>query len=134
MPDSPGNAAGLPRDHSRLAGNYLIWLGFSSLLTLNLAGLLFLWFGPEVREHHEGFRKATIWVLGLSLIACVGVLAWATFAGTEGFTADVLFAKIDAPPLWLVYLFFIPALVMYGLPVYWLIQDSYKQQEPPAAR
>jgi hypothetical protein len=65
MPKSPGDFANSPKDYSRLAGNYLIVLGVVSLLSLNLAGLLLIWIGPEVRERHEGFRKATVWVLGL---------------------------------------------------------------------
>jgi hypothetical protein len=134
MPKSPGDFANSPKDYSRLAGNYLIVLGVVSLLSLNLAGLLLIWIGPEVRERHEGFRKATVWVLGLGLIAGLGVLAWVTFNGTEGVTATILFSQIQAPPLWLVYTIGVPVLIVYGLPVYWLLQDKYGVELPSDLR
>ena len=87
-----------------------------------------------MRERHEGFRKPTVWVLGLGLIAGLGVLAWVTVEGTEEVTATILFAVIDAPPLWLVYAIGVPALIVYGLPVYWLIRDKYGVARSPDLR
>jgi hypothetical protein len=80
-----------------LAGNYLIALGVLLLLSLrpigftfNLGGVLLIWFGVQVRERHEGFRKASLWLLGLCLAAGLLVLAWATVAGTERITVTFL--------------------------------------------
>jgi hypothetical protein len=115
-----------PNDHSQLAGTYLIGLGVFNLLWLNFGGLLLIWFGEKVRERHEGFRRVTLWLLGLGLLICMGTLVWATVAGTERVTVTVPFREIDAPPLWLVYVVLIPILVIYSLPVYWLTKDSYK--------
>jgi hypothetical protein len=83
-----------------------------------------------VRERNEGFRKATLWLLGLIILVGVGLLLWATFEGTERITVTLLFSAIEAPPLWLVYVVAILVLVVYGLPVYWLTQDTYKRHVP----
>jgi hypothetical protein len=130
MATSPGSTGNSPQDHSQLAGRYLILLGILSLLTLNLGGLLLIWFGAKVRERNEGFRKATIWLLGLGILGGVGIILWATLEGTDRVTVTLLFDVIKAPPLWLVYVVGIPALVFYSLPVYWLTHDTYKPQAP----
>ena len=126
-----------PRDHSRLAGTYLIVLGVLSLLSLhplgvsiNLGGILFIWFGVKVREHHDGFRKASLWLVGLCLAGGIFVLAWASAFGTEGVTVTLL-EKHEAPLLWLVYAVGVPTLIIFALPFYWLWQDSYLASREP---
>ena len=78
-----------------------------------------------MRERNEGFRKATIWLLVVFIFIGVAIVLWATLEGTETITVTLLFEIIKAPPLWLLYAVAIPTLFVYGLPVYWLIQDSY---------
>ena len=126
-----------PGDHSRLAGTYLIVLGVLSLLSLhplgvslNLGGILFIWFGVKVRERHAGFRKASLWLVGLCLAAGIFVLAWASAIGTERVTITLL-EKHEAPSLWLVYAVGVPTLLIFALPFYWLWQDAYQANREP---
>jgi hypothetical protein len=123
-----------------LVGSYLIALGVLSLLSLrpigftfNLGGVLLIWFGVKVRERHEGFRKASLWFLGLCLAAGLLVLGWATVAGTEGISVTFL-QEHAAPSLGLVYAAAIPTLVVFGLPFWWLWQDSYRHSPAPDLR
>jgi hypothetical protein len=133
MATSRGNAVHSPKDRSQLAGSYLILLGILSLLTLNLGGILLIWFGRKVGERNERFRKATLWLLGLDILVGVGMLLWATLVGTEQITATLFFSVIKAPPLWLVYVVAIPVLVVYSLPFYWLTQDTYRRHVSSAS-
>ncbi len=113
-------------DHSRVAGTLLIVLGVLQLLGLNVGGLLFIWFGNRVRGRREGFRKASLCILGLYLAAILFVVVWATVIGTKAMTASVFGAEWPGPPLWLVYTLSLLLLVLFGLPFWWLSQDSYR--------
>ena len=121
------------RDHSRLAGTYLIILGVLSLLSLyptgvhiNLGGILFIWFGVKVRERHDAFRKASLWFLGLCLAAVIFILFWSLILGTDHMTINVFSDRFEKPAIWLVFTIGIPALIAFGLPFYWLRQDRYQ--------
>jgi hypothetical protein len=119
-------------DHSRLAGTYLIVLGVLSVVSLyptginiNLGGIFFIWFGFKVRERHEAFRKASLWLIGLYLASVIVLLLWATIFGTDHLTLDFFSYERVSPPLWLVYIFVITAVIILGVPFYWLRQDKY---------
>ena len=61
------------KDHGPKAATYLTVLGWLSLVSLNLGGLLWLWSAAKLRERNNGFRKAAIAVLGLHVLAMAGV-------------------------------------------------------------
>jgi hypothetical protein len=120
------HCTGTVRDHSRMAAICLRVLGVLELLSLNLGGLLFIWFGNRVRERREGFRKASLWILGLHLAGIFFFVVWATVKGTEGMWVSVFGLEQRGPALWLVYLVAVPSLFLFGLPFWWLWQDSYR--------
>ena len=84
-----------------------------------------------VRDRHEGFRKASLWLLGLIVATCVFGLIWTTMVGTEHVTITIFDQQYNAPPLWQVYIVLILTLAIFGLPFYWLWQDTYTK---PGAR
>jgi hypothetical protein len=56
------------------AATYLAVLGWINILGLNLGGIVWLWFAAELRKNSNGFRKATLVLLGLYILAAIAVL------------------------------------------------------------
>jgi hypothetical protein len=124
--DASRNQSGPTRDHSKLAGWYLIVLGVVCLLSCNLTGFLFIWFGARVGARDETFRRASLVLLGLYLVADLGLVLWAALFGTENFSVYLFMHQLKAPAKELVFLAAAAMLVIFGLPFYWLCQDSYR--------
>jgi hypothetical protein len=126
MAEGSSTTGGVVPDHSGVAGTYLIVLGVLQLLGCNLAGLLFIWFGLRVKERSEGFRKASLWLLGLYLAALAFAIGWVAVKGTDGTTFSVWGWEWQQPPAWVFYATGAFALIVFGTPFYWLWQDSYR--------
>jgi uncharacterized paraquat-inducible protein A len=109
-------------DYTKRVSKYLMVLGIIQLLSLDLAGALLIWFSTRIERYHTAFRKAAIAVL--SIYVSAGVLAgvYAAVAGTTGTTLGLTGVyRIQSPPLWAVWLLAAAMIVVFGLPLYWLV-------------
>ena len=57
-----------PRNRGPTAATYLTVLGWVDVVSLNLGGLIWIWFAWRIRELSNGFRKAALLLLGLHVL------------------------------------------------------------------
>ncbi len=115
------------RDLSPLAAKYLHWLGILNLVSLNLGGLLWLWFATKIKRHNPKFRLATLILCGLMAFSGVAMIVFAFFGGTEG--TSILFhgnSILDNPPRWLVGVFGVVVMLAHGFPCVLLLDPATK--------
>jgi hypothetical protein len=56
------------RNYGPRAAAYISVLGWVNLVGRNLGGLIWLWFASELRNNRNGYRKASIVLLGIYLL------------------------------------------------------------------
>ncbi len=106
-------------DHTRRATRAIILIGWLSFLRLDFGGFLWLWIAGHLRRRRRGFRTAALWLLGFH-VAVGGVILAMTMAGRRGNGVQVALWKMDAQA-WVVYLLVPPLIVLYTLPMLWLL-------------
>lgn len=126
-------------DYTRRSGNYLMAVGVVQVLSLNLAGILMIWFATQIKRYRPGFRIAAIAVLSIYVAMGVGVGLYAAIAGTMNTQLQIQFlAGVEHPPLLAVWALAAVMIAIFGLPLYWLAapgtRNAFVQRAAGAVR
>jgi len=94
-------------------------LGWLNLLGMNIiGGALFLWFASKLRKNSNGFRKATIALLGLHILICSAVISIVILEPSHKVSFIMWIWEIHSPVSVIIINFAFIALCLR--PMYWL--------------
>jgi hypothetical protein len=112
-----------PTDYGCRTASYLRILGWINIIGWNLGGLLWLWFASKLRQKNNGFRKATIVLLGLHVIAGAVIILATVLKPNDShvviFGEPVAYA---APPISV--LFGFAFIAIHLIPMLWLMSNG----------
>jgi hypothetical protein len=131
--ESETSSSSQPRDFTDCAANYLSLFGVLNLLGCNLAGLLYMWFAPRIREKRNGVRWAVMWIFGLQAALALVMLGLVVTGRMEP-KMSLFFARVKAP-LWANALVLSIFMILFALPVVWLgargTREAFRRANQP---
>ncbi len=124
--------------YGRFAGRYLqvlgvlllLWIPVNAVLndafTLDLTGLILLWFGWRILQGRNGYRIAIIILCSLSIGAAAGALLGFVCTGTSPPTAT-FFVKVEDPSMTLVAVTMVLATAVFAVPLVALLHPRTRK-------
>jgi hypothetical protein len=102
-------------DTGRFVARYLQALGCLSIVSMVVSAAFFdslridfmflflFWAAAGLKRRSPTARTWVVWISGLILAFCAGMLLWATVFGTAGMSVTLGRARTPNPPLWQVF-------------------------------
>ena len=106
---------------------YLKVLGIVQLVGLNLGGLFWLAWASGIRERRQSSRRWVIGIHSVYLVLCAWALSkWSAVPSSMGHLK--VFGHDVETPSYVVLAFILLMVVVYGLPVMWLMSKRMKKE------